>query len=222
MMRRQSTELRVVVTSIVAPLLAAVALAVGVSVAPTAGLAAVGDPVVGSWATYQWVSSLKEQVPVLVKQDQPGGQPSWTVVTESVVPIPLFVTYSILSGDAKSYLLQIVTRQSMDGAPLSVTQITVDRASGKALKSVIQRPKGQIVTPESGLRPFRQATVKGTAEDVAVPAGRFQTVRAPYQNGTVWVSDQVPAMGFAKAQLTNGQLELLKSGTSGAQDLLRS
>jgi hypothetical protein len=221
-MRRQSTELRVVVTSVVAPLLTAVALALAVSVAPTAGLAAGGDPVVGSWATYQWMSSLKEDVPVLVKQDQPGGQASWSVVTESVVPIPLFVTYSILSGDAKSYVLQIVTRQKIDSAPLSVTQITVDRATGQALKSVIQRPKGQIVTPESGLRPFRQATVKGTPEEVAVPAGRFQAVRASYQNGMVWVSDQVPAMGLAKAQLANGQLELLKSGSSGARDLLRS
>lgn len=222
MMRRQSTELRVVVTSIVAPLLTAVALAIAVSVAPTTGLAAAGDPVVGSWATYQWVSSLKEEVPVLLKQDQPGGQPTWSVATESVVPIPLFVTYSILSGDAKSYVLQIVTRQTMEGAPLSVTQITVDRASGKALKSVIQRPKGQVVTPESGLRPFQQATAKGTSEEIAVPAGRFKVVRASYQNGVVWVSDQVPAMGLAKAQLANGQLELVKSGASGARDLLRS
>ena len=58
-------------------------------------------------------------------------------------------------------MLQIVTRPTADGTPLSVTQVTVDRASGKALKSVIKDKKGVIPTPESGLRPLRQAGVQG-------------------------------------------------------------
>ena len=139
-----------------------------------------------------------------------------------MTPPPLFVTYAVVRGDAKTYVLQIVTRQTPEGVALAVTQITVDRQSGKAVKSVTQRPKGLIATPESGLRPFRQAAVKGATEDVGVAAGRFQAVRAAHPQGTVWVSDQVPAMGLVKATFPSGQLELLRSGTSGAQDLLRS
>ena len=186
------------------------------------GVGAADGPVVGTWATYQWTSSVTQEVPVLVREPGAGGQVTWSVARESAAPAPLFVTYSIVRGDAKTYVLQIVTHKTLDSPALSVTQVTVDRASGKAVKSVIQRPKGPIATPESGLRPFRQAAVKGTEESVAVPAGRFSAVRAPYRNGTVWVSDQVPALGLVKATFTNGQLELVRSGTAGAKDLLRS
>ena len=222
MIRCQGIQRRVVMTSVVVPLLVMVVLTAGLSLAPRSGAAAAGDPVVGSGATYQWTSTLKQEVPVLVTQDQPGAQSTWTVSTESVTPVPLLVTYSILRGDAKSYVLQIVTRQTMEGMPLAATQIPVDRASAKALKSVTQRPKGAVATPESRLRPFGQGAVKGTEEDVAVPGGWFRAIRVPYQNGTVWLSDPVPAMGLAKAQRTTGQRELLKSSTSGARNLLRS
>ncbi len=192
---------------------------------PAVVFAAAADPPdfprIGSWATYQWAPSVTQEVPVLVQQPEPGGQAKWSVDKESAAPPPIFVTYSIVRGDAKSYVLQIVTRPSLEGPPLSVTQVTVERASGKALRSVIQGPKGLIVTPESGLRPFRQAAVKGATEEVAVPAGRFAAVRAPYRDGSVWVSDQVPALGLARAQFKDGQLELVKSGTAGAQDPLR-
>ncbi len=55
-----------------------------------------------------------------------------------------------------------------------------------------------------------------------MPAGRFTAVKAPHRNGTVWVSDQVPALGVVKGAFPDGQLELVKRGTAGAQDLLRS
>jgi hypothetical protein len=98
----------------------------------------------------------------------------------------------------------------------------VDRASGKALRSVIRDKKGVIATPESGLRPFRQAGLTGATEDVSVPAGRFSAVKAPHRNGTVWVSDRVPALGLVRAEFPEGVLELVRSGTTGAEDLLRS
>ena len=179
-------------------------------------------PAVGSWATYEWRSTIKVDVPVLVQQPGAGGAPaSWSVDKETVSP-SIFETYSVVRGDAKSYVLQIVTRKTVDGPPLSVTQVTVDRASGKAVKSVIRDKKGVIPTPESGIRPLRQASVKGTAEEVTVQAGRFAAVKAPHRNGTVWVSDQVPALGIVKGVFPDGQLELVKQGTTGAQDLLRS
>ncbi|HEV8676098.1 MAG TPA: hypothetical protein VGX21_18850 [Methylomirabilota bacterium] len=187
-----------------------------------AGAATPAGPAVGAWATYQWTSSLREDVPVLVRQDSQGGRTTWSVARETMPPAPLFVTYAIVRADAKTYTMQITTHATPEGPPLSVTQVRVDRASGKALRSVIQRPKGVIDTPESGLRPFRQASVKGTEETAAVPAGRFPAVRAPYQDGTVWVSDQVPALGLVKATFPSGTLELVRSGTAGAKDLLRS
>ena len=194
-----------------------VLLALGVAVE-----AAAQGPAVGGWATYEWRSAAKVDVPVLVRQSGAGGAASWSVDREASTPRPIFVTYSVVRGDAKSYVLQIVTRPTADGTPLSVTQVTVDRASGKALKSVIRDKKGVIPTPESGLRPLRQAGVQGAPEEVTVPAGRFTAVKAPYRNGTVWVSDQVPALGVVKGAFPDGELELVKRGTAGAQDLLRS
>jgi hypothetical protein len=180
-------------------------------------------PARGSWATYEWRSSAKVEVPVLVQQPGQGGAPAtWSVERESTAPRPFFVTYGIVRSDARSYVLQILTRLTPDGPPLSVTQVTVDRATGKALRSVIRDKKGVIATPESGLRPLRQAAVQGPREEVAVPAGRFTAVKAGSGNGTVWVSDQVPALGVVKAVFPDGQLELVASGTSGAEDLLRS
>ena len=192
-------------------------LALGVAVE-----AAAQGPAVGGWATYEWRSAAKVDVPVLVRQPGASGAASWSVDREAAAPRPIFVTYSVVRGDAKSYVLQIVTRPTADGTPLSVTQITVDRASGKALRSVIRDKKGVIPTPESGLRPLRQASMQGTPEEVTVPAGRFTAVKAPHRNGTVWVSDQVPALGVVKGAFPDGQLELVKRGTAGAQDLLRS
>jgi hypothetical protein len=162
------------------------------------------------------------EVPVLVRQGDGSAAANWSVDRERVAPRPIFETFSVVRGDAKTYVLQIVTRATPEGKPLSITQVTVDRATGKALKSVIRDRKGLIATPESGFRPLRQSSVKGTPEEVTVPAGRFTTVKAPYRNGTVWVSDQVPALGIVKGAFPDGQLELVKSGTTGAQDLLRS
>jgi len=187
-----------------------------------AGTAIAQGPAVGGWATYEWRSAAKVDIPVLVRQPGASGAASWSLDREAAAPRPIFVTYSIVRGDAKSYVLQIVTRPTADGNPLSVTQVTVDRASGKALKSVIRDKKGVIATPESGLRPLRQAGVQGTREEVAVPAGRFTAVKAPHRNGTVWVSDNVPALGLVKGAFPDGQLELVKSATAGARDLLRS
>jgi hypothetical protein len=185
--------------------------------------AAAQAPAVGGWATYEWKSAAKVDVPVLVKQPGAGGAAAtWSVDSEASTPRPIFVTYSVVRGDAKSYVLQIVTRPTVDGQPLSVTQITVDRASGKALKSVIRDKNRVVSTQESGLRPLRQASVRGTSEEVTVPAGRFTAVKGPYRSGTVWVSDQVPALGIVKGAFPDGQLELVKRGTSGAQDLIRS
>lgn len=194
-----------------------VLLALGVAVE-----AAAQGPAVGGWATYEWRSAAKVDVPVLVHQPGASGAASWTVDREASSPRPIFVTYSVVRGDAKSYVLQIVTRPTADGSPLSVTQVTVDRASGKTLKSVIRDKKGVITTPESGLRPLRQAGVQGAPEEVTVPAGRFTAVKGPHRNGTVWVSDQVPALGVVKGAFPDGQLELVKRGTGGVQDLLRS
>jgi hypothetical protein len=202
-----------------APVILTLALALLLPAAAPA--AAPPAPPVGAWATYQWTSTIRQDVPVIVKQEVPGGQPTWSVSRESAPPEPLYVTYAIVRADAKTYTLQIVTRPSLDGPPLAITHVRVDRASGKALSSVTRRPKGVIATPESGLRPFRPADVKGAQEAVAVPAGRFTTIRAPWRDGTVWVSDQAPALGLVKATFPSGTLELVGSG-DGAKDLLRS
>jgi hypothetical protein len=169
--------------------------------------AAAQPPAAGGWATYEWRNAARVDVPVLVQQPGASGAGSWTVEREASTPRPIFVTYSIVRADGK---------------PLSITQVTVDSASGKAVKSVTKDKKGVAATPENGLRPLQEAGLQGTREEVAVPAGRFTAVKAPHRNGTVWVSDRVPGIGVVKGAFPEGQLELIKSGTGGAQDLLRS
>jgi hypothetical protein len=202
--------------------LALVLALAGLAAGPRLAAFAADGLAAGAWATYEWRSAARVEVPVLVRQSQPGGADAWAVERELQAPPPVYVTYGIVRADPKSYVLQIVTRPSLEGPVLSLTQVTVDRASGKALRAVIRRPKGTIATPESGLRPFREALVTGQPEEVAVPAGRFPAVRASYKDGTVWVSDRVPAMGLVKATSAGGQLELVRSGTTGVRDLLRS
>jgi hypothetical protein len=178
------------------------------------------QPVVGASATYRWTSTHRTDVPVVVKQEQ-GGQVSWSFAQDTTTPA-LFVTYAIVQADARTYTIQVTTHGTPDGPPLSVTQVRVDRASGKALRSVTRSPKGPVPTPEGALRPFRQAGMSGPEESVTVPAGQFAAIRGPYRDGTVWVSDRVPALGLVKATFPSGTLELVRSGTAGAKDLLRS
>ena len=180
-------------------------------------------PTVGAWASYRWTSTLTQTVPVLLQQTGAGGQMSLSVAQETVAPAPLVVTYAVVRADRGSFTLQIVTQSGPDAPPLSVTQVTVDRASGKARRSVIRGPKGPVATPESALRPFREAAVaKGQKEEVVVPAGRFMAVRGAAQGADVWVSDEVPALGLVKAMWKEGMLELVGSGPSGAKDLLKA
>lgn len=177
----------------------------------------------GAWATYRFQSARERPVPVVYKEVGPEGKVTWRVAEEAVPPAPLYITYAIVKASVREYTLQVVTSLEPDGPPLSVTQIVVDRKSGKAKRSVIRRPKGLIETPENELRPFREAQLAGgTREEVEVPAGRFVTLRAPFRDGTVWVSDQVPGMGLVKAVFPHGTLELVRSGASGARDLFRS
>lgn len=180
-------------------------------------------PAVGSWASYRWTPSLTQTVPVLVQQPGASGQVTWSVAQETVPAPPLIVTYAIVRGDRRSYTLQIVTQVQPDGRPLSVTHVTVDRASGKALRSVIQGSKGTVATPESGVRPLHEADVaQGRREEVTVPAGRLTAVHGAAHGAEVWVSDQVPSMGLVKGVWREGTLELVASGASGAKGLLRA
>jgi hypothetical protein len=140
-----------------------------------------------------------------------------------VAPRPLFVTYSIVRGNPTTYTLQIVTHERVDGPPLSVTQVTVNRRSGRAVRSVIQSPKGVVATPESGLRPIQEGDVEGgRPEDVVVPAGRFSAVRGSVREADAWVSDQVPPLGLVKAVWPSGTLDLVESTATGARDLMGS
>ena len=206
---------------IVAGVVLAASVALPMAVPIVTEVAAQPAPAVGAWAAYRWTATAKESVPVLVEERDAAGQVKRSVVEEPAAPPPIFVTYSIVKTAAKTYTLQIVTSQDDGGTPLSVTQVVVDQASGKAVRSVIQYPKGVIATPESTPRPFREAAFpQGSREDVTVPAGRFTAVRGTAQGAEVWVSDQVPALGLVKAVWPTGTLELVRSAPSGAKDLL--
>jgi hypothetical protein len=199
------------------------ALGVALATALAAEGAAQSGPPVGGSATYRWTSRATEAVSVLVQQRDAGGTVTWSLAQDRASLPPVYVTYSIVKGDARTYTLQVVTHQTPTSAPLSGTQLVVDRGSGKAIRSVIQAPKAVIPTPEAELRPLREAGVApGTRQDVAVPAGRFTTVHGTVGGAEVWVSDQIPALGLVKAVLPAGTLELVQSAPTGATDLLRA
>lgn len=187
---------------------------VGQAAAPVA-------PTTGATATYRWTSSLTRPVSVVVREHASGGQVTWSVVRETLPPPPLFVTYSIVRGTPKTYTLQVVTLVRPGSPPLSVTQVTVDRRSGRAVRSLIQHPGGVSPTAESGLRPLHESDVPdGRRDEVTVPAGRFDAVHGRLQGAEVWVSDRVPGLGLVKAVWPSGTLELIESATTGARDLL--
>jgi hypothetical protein len=197
----------------------AIAMLVLLAAGPVAA-AVPAQPAVGASATYRWTSTVRTDVPVLVKEER-GGQVSWSFAREAAAPA-VFVTYAIVGADARAYTLQVTTHGTEDGPPLSVTQVQVDRKSGKTLRSVTRSPKGAVATPEGTLRPFQQTGTSGPEETVTVPAGQFAAIRTSHKNGTVWVSDRVPALGLVKATFPTGTLELVRSGAAGAKDLLRS
>ncbi|HEV8674048.1 MAG TPA: hypothetical protein VGX21_08380 [Methylomirabilota bacterium] len=198
-------------------------LAAGGAGAATAPRATPQGPAVGGWASYRWTSTLTQTVPVVVQQTTAAGPGALSVVQEAAPLPPVIVTYSVVRGDRRTYTLQITTHEQPDSPPLSVTQVTVDRASGKARRSLIRYPKGLIATPESGLRPVRETDVaQGRPEEITVPAGRFTATRGAAQGAEVWASNQVPALGLVKATWREGTLELRTSGTTGATDLFKT
>jgi histone H1/5 len=202
-----------------APKAAAPKAAARKAAAPKA--AAAQGPAVGGWSSYVWTSALAQTVPVVVQQA--GGAGAWSVVQQTAPPPPIIVNYAVVRGDRKTYTLQITTHEQPDAPPLSVTQVTVDRASGRAVRSLIQRPKGVIATPESGLRPVRPADVaQGRPEEITVPAGRFTATHGTARGVEVWASDQVPALGLVKAMWQEGVLELRASNPTGATDLFKT
>jgi hypothetical protein len=197
---------------------AALATSVLAQTTPPAG------PAVGASASYRWTSSITQPVTVLVEERQPAGAPTkWSIVQERAAPQPVYVTYSVVRADRATYTLQIVTRERLDGTPLSVTHVTVNRASGKAVRSVTRAPAGPKPTPESGLRPLSErALPQGRRDEVTVPAGRFEAVQGKLGPADVWVSDRVPALGLVKGVWPQGTLELVESARTGARDLLRT
>lgn len=178
--------------------------------------------VVGSWATYRFTPSLPDRQQIIVRETMTDGT-TRVRLEEGPAPVrPSFaVTYSIVGETAEGTWLQVTTHQTADGPPLSTTQILTSKKDGKALRSQILGSRGLVSTPENELRPLKENRVSGTREEVTVPAGRYQAVRGKVGAVEVWVSNQVPAMGVAKATLVNGTLELLKASPSGAKDLLK-
>lgn len=178
-------------------------------------------PAVGNWASYRWTSTIKEPQQVLVRETGADGKVTLRVEKVAAPAATLFVTYAIVGEQDTAYWLQVSTHEGPGALPLAVTQILVDKKSGKSLKSVTQRPKGLIETPENELRPLRESAVKGDRQEVRVPAGSFVAIHAKVSGVEVWVSDRVAALGIAKAIFPNGVLELTASGQSGAKNLLK-
>jgi hypothetical protein len=181
-------------------------------------------PAVGASASYRWTSSITQPVTVLVEERPSAGAPAkWSVVQERAAPQPVYVTYSVVRADRATYTIQIVTRERLEGTPLSVTHVTVNRASGKAVRSLTRTPTGPKPTPESGLRPVSERAVpQGRRDEVTVPAGRFEAVQGKLGPADVWVSDRVPPLGLVKGVWPQGTLELVESARTGARDLLRT
>lgn len=177
---------------------------------------------VGSWATYRFTPSLPDRQQLIVRETMTDGTTRIRLEEGPPQTRSVFaITYAIVGETAEGLLLQVTTHQTAEGPPLSTTQILISKKDGKAIRSQILGSRGLVVTPENELRPQRENRITGPREAVTVPAGTYQAVRGKVGNAEVWVSDQIPAIGVAKAVRPDGTLELLKASPTGAKDLLK-
>jgi hypothetical protein len=179
---------------------------------------------VGSYATYKWTSKVEVKKDVLHKTVTPDGRVSYKVIKESVKPKPIYLTCSILKATDKDYLVQVVTRERKDTEPLSVSQVLVDRKTGKGVKAIIKSPKDLPVsfTPGKELIHIPEKAVKeGKKVKLTVEAGTYSCVQGTFNGQEVCVSDEVPSLGIVKANLEDGTAELIESSPTGAKDLIK-
>jgi len=179
---------------------------------------------VGSYATYKWTSKIEATGDVIYKTVSPDGKVSYKVIKEAVSPRPLYLTYSILKKTAKSYLVQIVARDGKDTEPLSISQVLLDRKTGKGLRAVIKSPKGIPVayTPGRDFIHISERAVKdGKKMTVTVEGGTYSCLQGRFNGQEVCVSDEVPGLGIVKAIAEDGTLELIEGSPVGAKDLIK-
>ena len=132
-------------------------------------------------------------------------------------PPPIFVTYSVVRGDAKSYVLQIV--HAADGGGHPPLGHTSPRWTARLARPQERHPRQEGVIPTRRAVSGRSARrgVQGGPEEVTVPAGRFNRRQgAPPERHRVGVRSGAGARRRQGA-FPDGQLELLKRGTAGAQ-----
>lgn len=179
---------------------------------------------VGSYATYKWISKVETKKDVIYKTVTPDGKVSYKVTKETERPKPIYLTYSILKATGKDYLVQIVTRDGKDTEPLSISQILVDRKTGKGLKSVVKSPKDLPVayTPGKEILHISEKAVKdGKKVTITVEGGTFGCLQGTFNGNEVCISDEVPTLGIVKATVEDGTLELIESSQTGARDLIK-
>jgi hypothetical protein len=179
---------------------------------------------VGSYATYKWTSKIEATIDVLNKTVSPDGKVSYKVTKESVKPKPIYLTYAILKATDKDYLVQVITREAKDKEPLSISQVVIDRNTGKGIKAVIRSPKGVPLSypPGKELIHVQEKVVKdGKKVNITVEGGAFNCLQGTFKGQSVCVSDEFPTLGIVKATLEDGTVELVESSPTGAKDFIR-
>ncbi len=179
---------------------------------------------VGSYATYKWTSKMEATKDVLYKTVSPDGKVSYKVAKETVKSKPVYLTYSILKATNKDYLVQIETRSEKNKEALSVTQVLMDRKTGKGINAVIKSPKDVPVPfpPGNELIHISEKAVKdGKKVNVTVEGGTFNCFQGTFEGQDVCVSDEIPTLGIVKANLKDGTAELVESSLTGAKDLIK-
>lgn len=178
---------------------------------------------VGSYATYKWRSKVREGN-VLYRTVALDGSISYKVVKEPIEAKPFYFTYSILKATENDYLIQIVAQEGKDTEPLAISQILVDRKTGKNLKAVIKSPKGAALpfSPVEELTPISEKAVKEAKKvNITVEAGSYECLNGTFKGQEVYVSDKIPTLGIIKATLKGGMIELVSSSPAGARDLMK-
>ena len=192
--------------------------------APGLAAAASPAPAAGSWATYRRTSPVTQTVSGADRAAAGAGVRQGHLVGDQRVPERPRGLRDLRRGAGGPQDLCPPAHHPdirPDSPPLSITQVTVDKATGKGCQERHPEAQGVSPTPEDGLRPFSRADIGGTPEAVTVPAGTFQAAKGMAQGSTVWVADKAGPLNLVKMVGPRGTMELVKEGTGGVKDLLR-
>jgi hypothetical protein len=169
----------------------------------------------------------------------PGAPPQWLGAGHWQPRVGAWVLYRVeMAGGQRSYLrLSVLGRERVEGrdawwvqwvmgsspetASVAVKMLTAEPLGGGAFRTLIRVAGSETreipSEPPAGVDdPVPPA---GKEEWVSTPAGKLRARRAERDGATIWLSEEIPIAGVARAKLPQQRtFEVEAYGLSGARD----